>query len=95
MLRDNFLSGNPANIAFGLNAVDWLAQDEPLIGIRAKNRTPPHLVFSSNTLRDFVKHGNVIGVPILLVILAVLRLVRRNRLTQRKYQRASVPEVAA
>jgi ABC-type uncharacterized transport system involved in gliding motility auxiliary subunit/ABC-type transport system involved in multi-copper enzyme maturation permease subunit len=95
MLRDNFLGGNPANIAFGLNAVDWLAQDEALIGIRAKNRTPPPLVFSSNTLRDFVKHGNVIGVPILLVILAVLRLVKRNQLTQRKYQRGSVPEGAA
>jgi ABC-type uncharacterized transport system involved in gliding motility auxiliary subunit len=95
MLRDNFLSGNPANIAFGLNAVDWLAQDEALIGIRAKNRQPPALVFSSNGLRDFVKHGNVIGVPVLLILLAVVRLVKRNQLTRRKYQRAAAQEVAA
>ncbi len=95
MLRDNFLSGNPANLAFGLNAVDWLAQDEALIGIRAKNRQPPALVFSSNGLRDFVKHGNVIGVPLLLIILAVVRLIKRNQLTRRKYQRATAEEVAA
>ena len=95
MLRDNFLSANPANIAFGLNAVDWLAQDEALIGIRAKNRQPPALVFSSNGLRDFVKHVNVIGVPVLLIILAMVRLVKRNQLTRRKYQRGTAQEVAA
>jgi ABC-type uncharacterized transport system involved in gliding motility auxiliary subunit len=94
LLRDNFF-GSPGNIAFVLNAVDWLAQDEALIGIRAKNRTPPSLVFSSEGLRDFVKHGNVVGVPILLVIFAVLRLIKRNQLTRRKYRRITDPEVAA
>ena len=95
LLRDNYLQGNPNNLAFGLNAVDWLAQDEALIGIRAKNRTPPRLVFANSSVRDFVKHGNIIGVPVILILLAVFRLVKRNRLTRRKYQRATAPEVAA
>ncbi len=95
LLQDNFVRGNPNNLAFGLNAVDWLAQEEALIGIRAKNRTPPALVFSSDAKRDFVKHANVIGVPLALVILAVLRFVRRRRLTLQRYSRASIGEVAA
>ena len=95
LLRDNFLQGNPNNLAFGLNAVDWLAQDEALIGIRAKNRTPPRLVFTSSAVRDFVKHANVIGVPVILILLAAFRLVKRSRLTRRKYQRTTAPEVAA
>ncbi len=95
LLRDNFVDGNPGNLAFALNAVDWLAQDEALIGIRAKNRTPPQLVFTSETMRDFVKHGNVIGVPVILVLLAVFRMVKRNQLTRQKYQRLSAREVTA
>ncbi len=93
LLQDRFLQGNPTNLAFGLNAVDWLAQDDALIGIRAKTRTPPSLVFTSETTRDVVKHGNVIGVPVILVLLAVLRLVKRNQLTRRRYRRSSVSEV--
>ena len=95
LLQDNFVRGNTNNLAFGLNAVDWLAQDEALIGIRAKNRTPPALAFSSDAKRDFVKHANVIGVPLALVILAVLRFVRRRQLTRQRYSRASIGEVAA
>ena len=75
--------------------MDWLAQDEALIGIRAKNRTPPRLVFASSAVSDFVRHGNVIGVPVILILLAVFRLVKRSRLARRKYQRATAPEVAA
>ncbi|MFB3069396.1 MAG: hypothetical protein ACE1ZF_01740 [Gemmatimonadales bacterium] len=75
--------------------MDWLAQDDALIGIRAKTRTPPSLVFTSERTRDLVKHGNVIGVPVILVLLAVLRLVKRNQLTRKRYHRSSVSEVSA
>ncbi len=95
LLQDRFLQTNATNLAFGLNAVDWLAQDDALISIRAKNRTPPPLIFTSEAMRDVVKHGNVIGVPVILVLLAVLRLVKRNKLTRRRYHRSSVSEVSA
>src|SRR5690606_8914794 len=50
-LQDRFVQSNPQNLAFAANAVDWLAQDEALIAIRAKNRTPPPLVFETDFTR--------------------------------------------
>ncbi len=95
VLQDRFLQGNPANLAFGLNVVDWLTQDESLIGIRAKTRAPPSLAFSSEAKQDFVKHANVIGVPVLLILLGVLRMLKRRRKTQQRYQRAAASEAVA
>ncbi|NIR61814.1 MAG: ABC transporter, partial [Gammaproteobacteria bacterium] len=64
-------------LEFVLNAVDWLAQDEDLIAIRAKERTPPPLVFESEALQELVKWANVAGVPLVLIVLAALHLWRR------------------
>ncbi len=69
----------PEGVMFALNAVDWLAQDDALIGIRAKDRRPPPLVFESDTTQDVVKWANVGGVPMVLVLFAALRLWRRRR----------------
>jgi ABC-type uncharacterized transport system involved in gliding motility auxiliary subunit len=69
-----------------LNAADWLAQDDALIQIRSKDRRPPPLVFESSTKRDFVKYGNLMGIPILLVVFASLRLLGRRRRTGQSYQ---------
>jgi ABC-type uncharacterized transport system involved in gliding motility auxiliary subunit len=95
VLQDRFLQGNLANLAFGLNVVDWLAQDESLIGIRAKNRAPPTLAFSSEAKQEFVKHLNMIGVPVLLILIGVLRMLKRRRQQQQQYQRLTPSEVAA
>jgi ABC-2 type transport system permease protein len=83
---DRNVQNAPENLAFGLNAVDWLSQDEALIGIRAKERTPPPLVFSSGFLRDGVKYANVIGVPVLLILGAGVRLWRRRQLAKQPYR---------
>ncbi len=76
------------------NAIDWLAQDEALIGIRSKNRAPPPLVFTSAATRSAVKYGNIIGVPLLLVVAGVLRLWRRRQLTRRVYRPLAQQESA-
>ncbi|OYV66315.1 MAG: hypothetical protein B7Z72_11555 [Gemmatimonadetes bacterium 21-71-4] len=78
---------NPGNLIFALNAVDWLAQDEALISIRDKNRTPPPLVFRSGGLRDGVKYGNVAVVPILIALYGIVRLLKRRRMAAIPYQR--------
>ncbi len=78
----------PENMQFLLNAVDWLAQDEAFISIRAKDRSPPKLLFSSAGMADTVKYANLIGVPALLVILMALRLMQRRRLQRLPYTRA-------
>jgi ABC-type uncharacterized transport system involved in gliding motility auxiliary subunit len=82
---DRFTDRGSANLNLVLNAVDWLAEDDALIAIRAKNRTPPPLVFESDTMRDFVKYANVIGIPFLVILAAALRMLRRRQLTRRRY----------
>src|SRR5881409_3193516 len=83
---DRYAQNSPDNIVFVQNAVDWLAQDEALIAIRSKNRAPPPLVFTSVTLRQSVKYGNIIGVPVLLIVFGALRLWRRRQITRQTYR---------
>lgn len=89
-VTDRFAEQGSPNLNFVLNAVDWLAQDEALMTIRAKNRRPPPLVWESDAKRDFVKYANVAGVPILIVLAAVLRLLGRRAVIARKYERSRV-----
>lgn len=83
---DRFVNYAPDNLAFALNAVDWLAQDVSLISIRSKDRRPPPLVFESATEQESVKYANVIGIPLLIVAVGAFRLVRRRRKTRERYQ---------
>ncbi len=92
LASDEFAQRNPGNLVFALNAVDWLAQDEALIGIRAKSRTPPPLVFASAGVRGAVKYGNLVFVPLLVAAWGLLHLLARRRLALSAYRR---PEGAA
>jgi ABC-type uncharacterized transport system involved in gliding motility auxiliary subunit/ABC-type transport system involved in multi-copper enzyme maturation permease subunit len=83
---DRFVRNAPENLAFALNAVDWLAQDEALIAIRSKERRPPPLLFASATARESVKYANLIGVPLLVAAAGLARLIRRRRRTREPYR---------
>ena len=87
---NRFVGGEAGNIVFLTNAVDWLAQDESLIQIRAKLRSAPPLLYSSERMRDLAKYGNLIGVPLLFVLIGAWRLARRRRLQTREYKGAGV-----
>ena len=89
--NDRFLGSASNNMAFILNSVDWLAQDEDLIAIRAKNRAPPPIAYSSSVKRSLARYGNLIGIPALIIGVGVLRLWRRRQRTSRPY----VPESLA
>ena len=86
-VADEQLRSAPENLTFVLNAVDWLAQDESLISIRSKDRTPPPLVLTAGK-RDAVKYANLIGVPIVVILAAMVRLLRRREKTRRVYHPA-------
>ena len=92
MGSDQFTQRSPENMVFALNAVDWLAQDEALIAIRAKDRRPPPLVFTSDGLKQSVKYFNVAGLPILIGLFGLLRLIRRRKMAQIPYRPSSVAE---
>ncbi|MGH7577284.1 MAG: Gldg family protein [Longimicrobiales bacterium] len=85
-LTDGFAQNNPQNVIFAANAVDWLAQDEALIGIRSKDRTPPPLVFESEGGQAALKWANLIGVPLLFVAFGATRVMQRRRLSDRSWQ---------
>ncbi len=65
---DRFVRTAPENLAFTLNAVDWLAQDEELIAIRSKDRRPPPLLFEQPAVREAVKYANLVGLPLVVAL---------------------------
>ena len=78
--------GGIAGLLFFQNVVDWLAQDESLISIRSKDRSPPRLLFQSEFSRDLAKWGNLLGVPLLFVLFGMVRLTRRRAAQRREYE---------
>jgi len=87
-LQEQFLQSNPQNLVFALNAIDWLAQDEALIGIRSKLRTPPVMSFTSEFQRVALKWGNLVGVPLLFILLGVVRVTGRRRRAETRWKEA-------
>jgi len=85
-LQEQFLQANPQNLVFTLNAIDWLAQDEALIGIRSKLRTPPVMAFTSEFQRVALKWGNLVGVPLLFILLGVVRVTGRRRRAETRWK---------
>ena len=92
-LLENFVGPNSQNLAFAANAVDWLAQDEILIGIRSKDRTPPTLVFESDAARGALKWTSLIGVPVLFILLGFARVTGRTKRARRRWLEAQEKEV--
>jgi ABC-type uncharacterized transport system involved in gliding motility auxiliary subunit len=89
VVANRFLARSRENLVFARNAVDWLAADESLIAIRAKQRSAPPLLYPSTTARDAAKYLTLAGVPLLFVLLGVWRLLRRRRLSTRPWEPAA------
>ena len=85
-LQDDFVGANPQNLVFAANAIDWLAQDEALIRIRSKNRTPPALAFTSEAQQAAFKWGSLIGVPLALALIGTLRVTGRVARARRRWR---------
>ena len=87
-VEGQFLQANASNLKFLANSIDWLAQDEALIRIRSKNRTPPNLVFQSDFERAFLKWGNLIGIPLAFVLFGAIRISGRRRRAEARWGRS-------
>jgi ABC-2 type transport system permease protein len=85
-VEDDFARANPQNLIFAANAIDWLSQDDALIAIRAKDRTPPPLVLGSEAGQAALKWSNLVGVPLLFVLGGAVRVARRRRLSGRSWE---------
>ena len=77
-LNESILGAVGSNTEFGLNMVDWLAQDEALLAIRSKSIEPRGLRETPEGLRPLIKYGNMVG-PLLLIILFGFGRWRKRR----------------
>lgn len=69
---DEFLS--PANQVLALNIVDWMLADSALLQMRAREFTDAPLDSElSDVTKQVIKYGNIIGVPLLLIIYGLVR----------------------
>jgi gliding-associated putative ABC transporter substrate-binding component GldG len=67
------------NLAFFLNMVDWLSQDEALIAIRSKQVSPRPLKEISAGTKKLIKYGNTLGLPFLVILFGLVRWQVRRR----------------
>jgi ABC-type uncharacterized transport system involved in gliding motility auxiliary subunit len=69
----------PENLLFALQAVDWVARDATLMGIRPRDTRPPALAFRSAVTRKVAMFGNVLGFPAMVILVGTFHAVRRRR----------------
>jgi gliding-associated putative ABC transporter substrate-binding component GldG len=79
---DQNLRGND-NLAFFLNMVDWLTQDEALIGIRSRQVTSRPLKDVSPAGKKLIKYGNTFGLPLLVIVFGVARWQIRRKVKRK------------
>ncbi|OQY27061.1 MAG: hypothetical protein B6244_11700 [Candidatus Cloacimonetes bacterium 4572_55] len=78
------LQTNVSNMIFFQNVVDWLTQDEGMITIRSRGTTDRPLDKVSDGKKGIVKSLNVLGMPILIIVIGVLNMfIRRSRKQKR------------
>jgi ABC-2 type transport system permease protein len=77
-LTNGFITA-PGNAEFFLNAVDWFTWGDDLIGIRSKKMLNRPLPILSERQKRLIKYGNMIGVPLVVILIGVIRLYLRQR----------------
>lgn len=85
-LTENVVNGTEANLALGLNLVDWLAQEDILAEIRSKVASSRRLDFPSLTRKNIVQYVNILGVPSAIILLGLLRYARRRTASLMEYK---------
>jgi len=78
-LMNNYLQRNASNLAFGLNLVDYLGQDESLIGIRAKSLNDRVIRKASDYEIMWTRVINAAIVPLIVIAFGFWRFQRRKK----------------
>jgi len=79
LLKDQYYQ---ANTDFVLNSFDLAVNDKSFISVRSKSSMPERLVFTSDTAKNSVKYGNMIGLPLAIGLFALIRLKYRGSKSQ-------------
>ncbi|MBU0519024.1 GldG family protein [bacterium] len=79
-LAQDMYMGDPSNLAFLLNMVDWLAGEEDLIEIRTRDVTNRPIAEVSAGVKNTVKYANMFAPPLILIVIGLVRWqIRRRR----------------
>ena len=70
---------NRDSVDFLLNSLDWLTLGETLIGIRSYTITDRPIEDVSGLVKNFIKYSCMIGIPLLVVIIGLIRYLLRRR----------------
>lgn len=84
-LTNNFVSNTPENLAFGIESLAWLSQEQSLAEIQLKQRQVRTLLFQDDTQISLVRYGNMAIAAVVPLLFGLVRLVRRNSLKQQVY----------
>jgi len=85
-LTDQFAGNKVENLAFALEAISWLIQDESLAQIKLKQTSNRQLLFENEEQIAFVKFGNIGFAVVLPVLIGLGRYWRRKKLLKRRYE---------
>jgi gliding-associated putative ABC transporter substrate-binding component GldG len=81
--RDNFVEQFPTNGVFVMNAVDYLAQGQDLIGIRSRGGTERPLPPLSDQARDLIRYANIFLLAGVVLAFGLVRLTLRKHAARR------------
>ena len=84
-LTDQIVNRYSDQVMLAANYLDWLAQEDELAAVRGKGASLRRLTFSSDMHRNLVQYGSIIGIPALLIVLALVRYGVRQRSQRRIY----------
>lgn len=70
---------NRSSVDFLLNSLDWLTLGETLIGIRSYTITDRPIKDVSGIVKNLIKYSCMIGIPLLVVIIGLIRYLLRRR----------------
>ena len=84
-LTDQFVQNAPENLAFGVDAVSWLAEAPSLAGLRIKTAQPRQLLFENKTQVALVKYGTMAFAAIVPALFGVVVAWRRRTLRRGRF----------
>jgi len=88
-LEDNYLQDFTENLLFVQNIADWMLENESLIGIRSRSvAARPFEKEPTEPVKNLIKFGLTIGLPLLVVLFGLLRWgirLKRRKLIRQRY----------
>lgn len=84
-LTNNYLQNSPQNLAFGMESIAWLAQEDSLAEIQSKQRVDRRLTFEDSTQPTLIRYGSMALSVLLPLGLGVFLMQKRRALRKMQY----------